>query len=150
MLFRSKEMITKDKKIFEKLVEAYYHNHFEETLHQILKEEFENKEEAKEVIGALCGVEVEATTDDYQFIYQIIDGITQHQVREKILQKVRGCTEDCEHLDGLSKCQSVCPFDAIVKDHARGEKWIDEVKCLHCGRCVQVCESGKYLETSQF
>lgn len=136
--------------IYKQLVWSYYNNCFEETLEQVLSKEFENKAEGKDVIATLCGVDVSHELDDYKFIYQVIDSITQNRVKEKILQKVKACETDCENFNGKSKCQSICPLDAIVKKPLSNEKFIEEEKCISCGRCVTVCDSGNYLETSQF
>lgn len=136
--------------IYKQLVSAYYNNCFEETLDQVLNKEFDNKEEGKKIIASLCGVEADTSLEDYKFIYNVIDSITQNRVKEKILEKVRSCEKDCENKDGKSKCQGVCPLDAIVRKPLTNEKYIEEDKCVSCGRCVQVCDSGNYLETSQF
>lgn len=136
--------------IYKQLVSAYYNNSFEETLQQILNTEFEDKSEGKEVIATLCGVDTLVTKDDYQFIFEIIDSITNKRVREKIVQKVHSCGEDCENTNGKSKCQSICPLDAIVKIPLTNDKYINEDLCINCGRCISVCDNGNYLETSQF
>lgn len=143
-------MKEKDTQLFKQLVEAYYKDCFEATLEKLIAENFETKEEAKQVLATLSGVEVEVVEDDHTFAQNLVDAITQKQVRQKIIQKVRSCQSDCQSVDGKSTCQSVCPFDAILKDNKSGEKWIDEVNCMNCGRCVSACEKGNYLETPQF
>ncbi|PHV71535.1 iron hydrogenase [Sporanaerobium hydrogeniformans] len=142
-------MQEKHQRVYKELIKAYYTNHFEETFKKILKEEFENKQEAKDVLSILCGVEDLEEEEDYLFTQKLLDAITRQQVRKKIVQKVRICKEDCEREGEKSKCQSVCPFDAIIRDGA-GEKWIDESLCISCGCCVSVCEKGNYMETPQF
>ena len=134
--------------LYEMLIKAYYNQTFERTFEKMLMEEFEDKQEAKEVLATLCGVEVEKCEDDYIFIQNLIDGITRQRVREKIIHKVRVCYEDCEQKDGKSKCQSVCPFDAIIKKEE--DKWIDESLCMSCGRCVNVCDTGNYMDVQEF
>ncbi|MBE5960338.1 MAG: iron hydrogenase [Lachnospiraceae bacterium] len=136
--------------LYRRLVNAYYNRNFEEVFEHMLKTEFENKEEAREILSALCGVENDVNKDDYIFTQVIIDSITKGRVREKIVQKVHKCTEDCEQSDGKSKCQSVCPFDAIIRAEDGVDKTIDPMLCMSCGRCVTACDRGNYLETPQF
>lgn len=136
--------------IYKQLVDSYYNGEFEITLRGLYENEFESKEEAKEVLSVLCGVDSVDAEDDYLFVQQLIHGITNQRVREKIVQKIHSCSEDCETVDGKSKCQSVCPFDAILKDKDSNDKTIDESLCMSCGRCVSVCELGNYLDTPQF
>lgn len=143
-------MNDKYKVLYKELVKAYYENNFEKTFEKILEEEFESQEEAREVLGTLCGVKGINKQSDYEFVQEIIEKITQNQVRDKIIQKVRNCIEDCENVNGKSRCQSVCPLDAIMKDNSGNGKWIDETLCINCGRCVKVCDEGNYLDTQQF
>lgn len=133
--------------LYKQLVKAYYNGHFEEDFNKVLSH-FKNQEEAKEVLTSLCGVDLEPYEDDNEFTQAIIDGITRKQVRSKIIQKIHSCNEDCEQIEGKSRCQSICPFDAIMRKN--GDKWIDEALCMSCGRCVSVCDKGNYLDTQQF
>ncbi len=136
--------------LYKQLAASYYAENFEKTFLHLLQNEFENKEEAREVLSTLCGVENNDALDDYTFTQEIINSITHNRVREKIIQKVRSCKDDCEQADGKSKCQSVCPFDAILKDPIGNDKFIDPELCISCGRCVSVCDKGNYLDTQQF
>lgn len=143
-------MKEKYQSIYKELVQAYYEGRFEETFAKLLNKEFKNKEEAKEVLAILCGVESDLAVDDAFYIQEIVQSITSQRVREKIVQKVRNCSTDCETVDGKSKCQTVCPFDAIMSSEDGKTKWIDDDLCMSCGRCVNACDSGNYLETPQF
>lgn len=135
--------------IHKRLVEAYYSNKFEVTLKDILENDFEDPEEGKQVIAALCGVDVDKSKDNNDFIFKIVESITKRRVRAKIVQKVSSCSEDCgTGEDGRSKCMSVCPVDAIIRSDGSNDKWIDEDLCISCGRCVESCGSGNYLGTS--
>lgn len=143
-------MKTKYDELYKQLVESYYHSDFEATLSKLLEHEFSSKEEAKEILSALCGVDNPHVSDDFEFTKQIIDSITRNRVRQKIVQKVQNCSEDCEDVDGKSKCQSVCPFNAIVKNLMTDDKFIDPDLCISCGKCVSVCDKGNYLDTKEF
>lgn len=87
--------------------------------------------------------------EESNYIQGIVEAITHNQVKEKIVQKVKNCDTDCEAINGKSKCQTVCPFDAIIKSDNH-DKWIDESLCMSCGRCVTACDKGNYLDTPQF
>lgn len=133
---------------FKELIKAYYDNRFEEELERFLQE-FEDKDTAKQVLTTLCGIEEIDEADDHKFIQQVIQNLTKQQVKEKIIQKLGSCQESCETIDGKSKCQSVCPFDAIIIDKESGDKFIDEELCFSCGRCVTACDLGHYVDVPQ-
>lgn len=141
-------MKTKYEGIYKKLVSAYYEGHFEKTIEEIMKQPFEEGD-PREIMAILCGVDL-SNTSEKDFSQSIIQAITSHQVRHKIVQKVKDCHEDCETVDGKSKCQSVCPFDAIVRKPEDGTKWINEELCINCGQCVSVCDKSNYMDTPQF
>lgn len=136
--------------LYKQLIEAYYNKEFEKTFEKLLTEEFTDKQEAKSILSTLCGVEIDLNLDDHTFTQKLIDAITQNQVKEKIIAKVRTCASDCETIDGKSKCQSVCPFDAIIRPSLSEDKMIDETLCMSCGRCVTACDHGNYMEVPQF
>lgn len=143
-------MKEKYKAIYKELVKAYYEGKFEETFEKLLKEDFKSNEEAKELLAIFCGVEADTTADDHEYIQSVVKGITNQRVRDRIVQKVKNCSEDCEKVEGKSKCQSTCPFDAIIESEDGKDRWIDPNLCLSCGRCVNACESGNYVDTPQF
>lgn len=136
--------------LYKQLIEAYYHKEFEKTFEKLLNEEFQDKEEAKSILSTLCGVDIDLTLSDHAFTQELIDAITQNRVKEKVVTKVRACTSDCETVDGKSKCQTVCPFDAIIRPTLGEDKLIDETLCMSCGRCVTACDKGNYMEVPQF
>ena len=45
---------------------------------------------------------------------------------------------------GCSKCQQVCPFEAITIDNNLA--FIDDDKCRLCRKCVPVCPTNSILE----
>lgn len=137
------------KKMYKELIEAYYNNNFEKTFAKLQKQ-FENHEEAREVLSALAGVDNEPAADDYEFIQNLLDAITKNRVREKIIYKVNAFDEDCECEEGESKCLNVCPFNAVKEDLITKSKSIDYELCMSCGRCVETCEMGHYMDVPQF
>lgn len=142
-------MKEKYKSIYKELIKAYYDTKFEETFEKLIKNNFDNIDEAKEILAIMCGVEADLGADEHTYMQSIVHGITNQHVRHKIIQKVRNCSSDCEHINGKSKCQSTCPFDAIISEKD-GTKWIDPNLCLNCGKCVTACDAGNYLDTPQF
>lgn len=134
--------------LYKELLMSYEKGEFEETYNRILNEAFENPLKAQEVLSILCGVELESY-DRLQHVSKIKEAIIGHRIRKKIIQKVGACDSDCETVEGKSKCQSVCPFDAIIKKEGSHEKWIDDTLCMSCGRCVRSCPSINYIDTPQ-
>lgn len=140
-------MLEKDYSVFKKLVKAYYKGDFEKTVQQMIEKDYKSEDEAKKHLQVLCGVVVDDEGENLG--NHLIEAITKHQVQENIIQKIGDCENDCELKNGKSKCQSVCPFDAIVKD-TFNHRYIDYDRCIHCGACIEVCEKNCYLETTQF
>lgn len=138
------------KVIYKRLVEAYYNSTFEDTLEEVMKSEFESKEKAREILALLCGVEEAKEDADFKFMQALIHSIIGHQVRKKIIHKVNECQDDCEEIEGKTRCQNVCPMDAIMKQPLGNDKWIDDDLCLNCGRCIEVCENYNFMDTPQF
>lgn len=143
-------MKEKYRAIYEKLVKGYYNNEFIDSVQDIMANELKGEENPKEIVLAICGVEESKAKKENDFYQELVAAITAQRVRNQIIQKVHSCVSDCENVEGKSKCQSVCPFDAIVKDGDTGDKWIDEELCMSCGRCVTACEKGHYLDTKEF
>lgn len=137
------------KKMYKELIEAYYNKEFEKTFAKLQKQ-FKDHKEAREVLSALAGVETVPAEDDYEFIQNLLDSITKNQVRKKIIYKVNATEEDCQCEEGESKCLNVCPFNAIKEDLITKSKTIDYELCMSCGRCVEACEMGHYMDVPQF
>lgn len=134
--------------LFKQLVKAYYDNNFDATVNKILNTPGFNKDEAMSVISALCGVNV---TKDDNYIYNLKKAITNYKVREHIIEKVSQCSGTCEsNMDGKTKCQLSCPFNAILKDPIKGTTYIDMDLCNDCGFCIEACDSGKLIDRIEF
>jgi heterodisulfide reductase subunit A len=43
---------------------------------------------------------------------------------------------------GCETCLSVCPYEAIAKDQARGVAKVNEALCTGCGTCAATCPSN--------
>lgn len=137
------------RKLYEELIKAYYENHFEETLVRMY-ESFESKELARNVLTVICGVEDIDKEDEFAFIQAIVQQIVNHQVRNKVINKIKKCNEECGAEDGKTKCELVCPLDAIMMHPMGNDRFIDDTKCISCGRCIDVCEHHSILDTPEF
>lgn len=135
------------KQLYKNLIKTYYEPDSGVQFNALIEKTLQDDPEMKNILSILCGVE--ALQDDKSFAHTLANALTKQNVREKIIYKVTRCSTDCISEDGKSKCQSVCPFDAIMKDKA-GEKWIDETLCMSCGKCVAACEKGNYIDVPQF
>jgi heterodisulfide reductase subunit A len=49
---------------------------------------------------------------------------------------------DEEVCTGCSTCLTVCPYDAITRDEARGLAMVSEALCTGCGTCAATCPSA--------
>jgi heterodisulfide reductase subunit A len=47
-----------------------------------------------------------------------------------------------EVCSGCGTCLTVCPYDAIVRDEARGVAMVSEALCTGCGTCAATCPSA--------
>jgi heterodisulfide reductase subunit A len=43
---------------------------------------------------------------------------------------------------GCGTCLTVCPYDAISRDEARGLAMVSEALCTGCGTCAATCPSA--------
>lgn len=135
--------------MFQRLMKAYYNNQFEEALDSIMGQ-FTDREEAKEVLAILCGVDFVQEKEESEYTQELLHAITKQKVRDKIVQKIGPCYQDCFTENGRSRCQTVCPLEAIKRVGDGQDKWIDPSICMECGRCIEVCEKGLYIDTKEF
>ncbi len=136
------------KELFKQLVAAYYDGSFDDKVHAILEEHSENQIEAMKIISVICGVDVEPDSDD--FVITLKKAITNYKVKENIVQKVMQCEECVKNENGKTRCQSICPFDAIVDEPLEKNLIIDPQLCTNCGLCVDVCERGHLKDRIEF
>lgn len=133
--------------LLKDLVKSYYSSsNFDEKLNDIISNEFDNKEEALEILSSLCGIDINIDTSSNKISYNFKKAITSDEIRKNLVKKISICTNNCELSDGKSKCQSFCPFDAILTNPIDNGKYIDNELCKNCGICVEVCEDGHFLD----
>ena len=130
--------------LFKELISSYYsEDNFDEKLNNIVKNNFNSRDEAIEVLSSLCGIDIDKNSDN--IAYAIRKAITAHKIKKNIVDKVSVCTKNCSK-ESKGKCQSLCPFDAILTDPIDNSKYIDPNLCQNCGICVHVCENGHFLD----
>lgn len=134
--------------IFETLVKSYYEGDFDETLNRIMTCHEISPQDTFQIITSLCGVDVKF---DNNYLYNIKKAITDYTVSNRIVKKLRECSNDCP-LDENNKhmCQRACPFDAIGYDENKNSTYIDPHRCLSCGLCVDACSSGNIIDKVEF
>ncbi|WP_160677787.1 [Fe-Fe] hydrogenase large subunit C-terminal domain-containing protein [Clostridium sp. C8-1-8] len=134
--------------LFKKIVKSYYEGDFDKVINEIINDPSFNKDEARNVVSSLCGVDV---YKDDNYIYNLKKAITDYKVKEKIVEKLDTCSDDCKtDANGLSRCQKACPFNAIKKDKNFGGTYIDDTLCVDCGLCIDACESGNFIDRIEF
>ncbi|QAA35028.1 [Fe-Fe] hydrogenase large subunit C-terminal domain-containing protein [Clostridium manihotivorum] len=134
--------------LFKKIVKSYYEGDFDKVINEIINDPSFNKDEARNIVSSLCGVDV---YKDDNYIYNLKKAITDYKVKERIVEKLGNCSDDCKTDDtGLSRCQKACPFNAIKKDKNFGSTYIDDTLCVDCGLCIDACESGNFIDRIEF
>ncbi|GAB6168534.1 [Fe-Fe] hydrogenase large subunit C-terminal domain-containing protein [Clostridium carnis] len=134
--------------IFKDLIKSYYSGNFNSTLNDIIQKSDSTPEETFNIITTLCGVDVKY---DENYIYNLKKAITSYKVNKKIVQKLDHCSGDCSlDSNGKSKCQAICPFDAILKNDSENTRYIDSDLCMDCGLCVEACENGFIVDKVEF
>lgn len=68
--------------LFKELISSYYsEDNFDEKLNDIVKSNFNSKEDAIEVLSSLCGVDIDKNSDN--IAYDIRKAITTHKIKKK-------------------------------------------------------------------
>nr|BDA23338.1 hypothetical protein CPBEC1_25480 [Clostridium perfringens] len=69
--------------LFKELISSYYsEDNFDEKLNDIVKNNFNSKDDAIEVLSSLCGVDIDKNSDN--IAYDIRKAITAHKKSKKI------------------------------------------------------------------
>ncbi len=69
--------------LFKELMSSYYsEDNFDEKLNDIVKNNFNSKDDAIEVLSSLCGVDIDKKSDN--IAYDIRKAITAHKKSKKI------------------------------------------------------------------
>ncbi|MDH5083206.1 hypothetical protein Cp4430_00875 [Clostridium perfringens] len=69
--------------LFKELMSSYYsEDNFDEKLNDIVKNNFNSKDDAIEVLSSLCGVDIDKNSDN--IAYDIRKAITAHKKSKKI------------------------------------------------------------------
>jgi len=74
---------------------------------------------------------------------QIRENINSFSFKKTLLYDKNICQYDDRKLkETCSKCEEVCPTNAITKDDKNKKLLFSYVDCLECGECVSACPSG--------
>ena len=67
--------------LFKELMSSYYsEDNFDEKLNDIVKNNFNSKEDAIDVLSSLCGVDIDKNSDN--IAYDIRKAITAHKIKK--------------------------------------------------------------------
>ncbi|ETA79029.1 [Fe-Fe] hydrogenase large subunit C-terminal domain-containing protein [Youngiibacter fragilis] len=135
--------MSRHEELFKRLVSAYYNDNFREVLTEVLSQEREDLDFFTDIVSVLCGVDIEY---DDKYVRNLIRAITNYQVNKKVIAKVGECSESCRSATGRTRCQSICPFNAIVRDPITKTFVIDDSRCIGCGLCVDACDSSILMD----
>lgn len=127
------------------LIKAYYNDTFDKTLDNLITCHEKSPQETFEIITSLCGVTVPF---DNNYKYNLKKAITRYTANKKIVEKLKSkCSDDClTDENGKFQCQICCPFDAIFYDNNEKITKINDSLCESCGKCIDACKDGKYLD----
>lgn len=140
-------MKDKHRKLFKIIVKSYYDGNLEEKVKEILSKSELDKEELCKIISSLCGTNI---TYSSNFIKELEEAIKFHDKNEKIVNKIKNCSQGCKTENDVTLCQKACPFDAILINKGKNSPFIDKDKCIDCGFCVDACPNGSIMDTVQF
>lgn len=134
--------------LFDDLVKAYYEGNFDETLYLQMVAHEKSPQDTFAILTSLCGVTIKF---DNNYIYNLKKAITDYSVNKRIVKKLTDCSADCsKNENGSFDCQLACPFDAILYDDNNKSTYIDPLRCMNCGLCVDACTNGRILDTVEF
>ena len=68
--------------LFKELISSYYsEDNFDEKLNDIVKNNFNSKDDAIDVLSSLCGVDIDKNSDN--IAYDIRKALTAHKIKKK-------------------------------------------------------------------
>lgn len=132
---------------FKHLVKSYRDGNFEETVVSLLNNSSEEKGYTAKVLAALCGVDLDYTSD---FITQLKEKILSASRDNKIVIKVKDCSMECMSSNNKTVCQNTCPFEAININVEKHTTYIDDDKCIDCGICIETCPNHNFMDKVEF
>lgn len=132
--------------LFKVIIKAYYENCFEEVVTDLIEKE-SDKEQAANLISALCGVELAYDTN---YASKLKEAIKYYSSDHKVVTRVKPCTMNCTSSSGKTNCQIACIFNAIVIDYENHTTVMDNSKCTDCGFCIEVCPNKNYIDKIEF
>lgn len=141
------KMNGKYKDLFRELLLAYKNNEFLEKLDDIKSKSNLKEEEFIKLVASLCGVEIELSSN---YKEDLLDAIANYSNNTKIVSKIAACTATCTSHNKKTKCESSCPFDAILYNALEKETYIDNDKCADCGICIDACPHGNFVDKVEF
>ncbi|WP_410506288.1 [Fe-Fe] hydrogenase large subunit C-terminal domain-containing protein [Haloimpatiens sp. FM7315] len=133
--------------LFKRLIKARKEGNFEKQIREILKDSNIKKEDLGKVVSSLCGVLVEYKEEE-AFIKDVEKAIKNYNSIDKIVHKVKDCSMGCADKGEKTLCQRACPFNAIIKEEDK--IYINDELCTDCGKCVEACKDGGYLDRIEF
>lgn len=138
-------MNSKYSDLLDIIIKAYYNDTFDQTLDKLITCHEKSPQETFEIITSLCGVSVPF---DNNYKYNLKKAITKYTANKKIIEKIKSrCSDNCiPDKKGKFQCQVHCPFDAIFYDKEEKSTKINEDLCENCGKCIEACNDGKYLD----
>ncbi len=134
--------------LFKRLIKGYYDGTFDAIVEEAVNAPGFNRAETRKAIALLCGVSI---PEEGNYLYNLKKAITNYQVRQNIVEKIGQCNMNCvEDPSGKTKCQMVCPFNAILNDPIKSTTYIDMDLCAGCGLCVEACDRGHLMDRKEF
>lgn len=138
--------LKKNEELFKKLIRAYYQDNFREVLMEVMSQDRADLDEFSKIVSSLCGVTLEY---DDKYVRNLIRAITNHEVRRDVVEKIGTCSETCDRSSGKTRCQNICPMNAITRIPVNQMLSINPDLCINCGLCVDACDTGVLMDRTE-